>query len=54
MADEEKKPKSAPQWLLFVFPTILAIIGAYFALTRPEKPAPPVKAAATSTAPQAQ
>jgi uncharacterized membrane protein HdeD (DUF308 family) len=35
MADNEKKPSSSPQWLLFVFPTILAIIGAYFALTRP-------------------
>jgi len=28
-----KRP--TPTWLLFVFPALLAVIGGYFALTRP-------------------
>ncbi len=47
MTDNEKKPPSTPrktpQWVLFIFPTILAVIGAYFALTQPPRPEAPVR-----------
>jgi hypothetical protein len=52
MAEEKPAQKHKGQWRLFVFPAILAAVGAYFALTR----APPNAAqrAAMHAAPHEQ